>query len=127
MKNSERLISFLSMTLQRCASLCQYRQTNKEEDFEAGITEKQSLQTALGLITTVVTASNVQVCIDLICVHIYLGIHVRSRVKKSGGAKFLNHKGWVGVTKVFEFYCIFIIKESPKFPKFDSPSVMLPQ
>ena len=127
MKNSERLISFLSMTLQRCASLCQYRQTNKEEDFEAGITEKQSLQTALGLITTVVTASNVQVCIDLICVHIYLGIHVRPRVKKIWGAKFLNHKGWVGVTKVFEFYCIFIIKESSKFPKFDSPSVMLPQ
>ena len=66
MKNSERLISFLSMTLQRCASLCQYRQTNKDEDYEAGITEKQSLQTALGLITTVVTASNVQVFIDLI-------------------------------------------------------------
>ena len=81
MKNSERLISFLSMTLQRCASLCQYRQTNKDEDYEAGITEKQSLQTALGLITTVVTASNVQVFIDLIIftqsvvstiVHIYL-------------------------------------------------------
>ena len=85
MKNSERLISFLSMTLQRCASLCQYRQTNKEEDFEAGITEKQSLQTALGLITTVVTASNVQVCIDLICVHIFRHTCPSTGKKNQGG------------------------------------------
>ena len=61
MKNSERLITFLSMTLQRCASLCQLRQTNKDEDFEAGMTERQSLQTALALITNLVTAPSVQI------------------------------------------------------------------
>ena len=65
MKNSERLIAFLSMTLQRCASLCQHRLVKKahdeESDFEAGVTERQSLQTALALITQIVTSPSVQV------------------------------------------------------------------
>ena len=65
LKSSSRLITFLALTFQRCASLCKVRKRkleNKEEDdFSAGMAEMQSLQTALTLLTQIVTQQNVPI------------------------------------------------------------------
>lgn len=64
MKNSERLIAFLTLTFQRCASTCKVRKEKEKvaknpEDEETymggGMAEKQSLQTALSLLCHIVT------------------------------------------------------------------------
>ena len=82
MKNSERLISFLSLTLERCAILARMRHEKKmkaeasgtqndnnkenddeeeEDDFAGGVMEMQSLQMALSLLKEFVTSNYVQV------------------------------------------------------------------
>ena len=57
MKNSMRLIQFLLLTFQRCAQMCQSRQSS---DFTSGMAEQQSLLTALTLLNHIVTRTDVQ-------------------------------------------------------------------
>ena len=49
MKNPTRLIKFLSLTFQRCATMCLLRQKSPEnkEEFSGGMAEMQSLQVSL--------------------------------------------------------------------------------
>jgi len=61
MKNPTRLIKFLSLTFQRCATMCLLRQKSPEnkEEFSGGMAEMQSLQTALTLLKHIVTMPTV--------------------------------------------------------------------
>ena len=49
MKNPSRLIKFLSLTFQRCATMCLLRKQNPQskDEFSGGMAEMQSLQVSL--------------------------------------------------------------------------------
>ena len=61
MKNSSRLVKFLSLTFQRCATMCMLRAKNPEnkDEFSGGMAEMQSLQTALTLLKYIITMPSV--------------------------------------------------------------------